>query len=186
MDPLLGLKENVIIGKLIPAGTGMSRYRNIQVLHPDQEDEELDGGSDLAGDLEFGDDDELGEKYSLSIDELLAADDDDFEVDTELTSLMEEDEGFEEDDFTDGDEIEGDELQEDFIDEILDVDMDIEGIEDALDDVLEDVLDDIMDNGGLSDDPGEDLGGELSDDFNEDLGGELSDDSDYDPDDEGR
>jgi DNA-directed RNA polymerase subunit beta' len=30
-DPLLGLKENVIIGKLIPAGTGMSRYRNIQV-----------------------------------------------------------------------------------------------------------------------------------------------------------
>jgi DNA-directed RNA polymerase subunit beta' len=29
-DPLLGLKENVIIGKLIPAGTGMSRYRNIQ------------------------------------------------------------------------------------------------------------------------------------------------------------
>ena len=30
-DPLLGLKENVIIGKLIPAGTGMSRYRNIEV-----------------------------------------------------------------------------------------------------------------------------------------------------------
>ncbi len=30
-DPLLGLKENVIIGKLIPAGTGMGLYRNIQV-----------------------------------------------------------------------------------------------------------------------------------------------------------
>jgi len=30
-DPLIGLKENVIIGKLIPAGTGMSRYRSIQV-----------------------------------------------------------------------------------------------------------------------------------------------------------
>src|SRR5439155_26490687 len=28
-DPLLGLKENVIIGKLIPAGTGISRYRNL-------------------------------------------------------------------------------------------------------------------------------------------------------------
>jgi len=28
---LLGLKENVIIGKLIPAGTGMSRYRNVAV-----------------------------------------------------------------------------------------------------------------------------------------------------------
>jgi DNA-directed RNA polymerase subunit beta' len=31
VDPLLGLKENVIIGKLIPAGTGMTRYRNIKV-----------------------------------------------------------------------------------------------------------------------------------------------------------
>ena len=31
IDPLLGLKENVIIGKLIPAGTGMGRYRNIQL-----------------------------------------------------------------------------------------------------------------------------------------------------------
>lgn len=33
VDPLLGLKENVIIGKLIPAGTGMSRYRNIKIVH---------------------------------------------------------------------------------------------------------------------------------------------------------
>ncbi|MDR3564704.1 MAG: DNA-directed RNA polymerase subunit beta' [Negativicutes bacterium] len=31
VDPLLGLKENVIIGKLVPAGTGMSRYRNIKI-----------------------------------------------------------------------------------------------------------------------------------------------------------
>jgi len=30
-DPLLGLKENVIIGKLIPAGTGLPRYRNVRV-----------------------------------------------------------------------------------------------------------------------------------------------------------
>ena len=30
-DKLIGLKENVIIGKLIPAGTGISRYRNISV-----------------------------------------------------------------------------------------------------------------------------------------------------------
>ena len=35
-DPLLGLKENVIIGKLIPAGTGMGRYRSIRVrIDPD-------------------------------------------------------------------------------------------------------------------------------------------------------
>jgi len=31
VDPLLGLKENVIIGKLIPAGTGMARYRSTKV-----------------------------------------------------------------------------------------------------------------------------------------------------------
>ena len=31
IDPLLGLKENVIIGKLIPAGTGMAKYRNVEV-----------------------------------------------------------------------------------------------------------------------------------------------------------
>ena len=31
VDPLIGLKENVLIGKLIPAGTGMKRYRNIKL-----------------------------------------------------------------------------------------------------------------------------------------------------------
>lgn len=36
VDPLLGLKENVIIGKLIPAGTGMSRYRNVKVLETEE------------------------------------------------------------------------------------------------------------------------------------------------------
>lgn len=36
-DPLLGLKENVIIGKLVPAGTGMSRYSNVEILGPDPE-----------------------------------------------------------------------------------------------------------------------------------------------------
>jgi DNA-directed RNA polymerase subunit beta' len=31
IDPLVGLKENVLIGKLIPAGTGMTRYRSIRI-----------------------------------------------------------------------------------------------------------------------------------------------------------
>ena len=31
VDPLIGLKENVIIGKLIPAGTGMKRYQNVEL-----------------------------------------------------------------------------------------------------------------------------------------------------------
>ena len=40
IDPLIGLKENVIIGKLIPAGTGMPRYRNLQVVDTTIEDQE--------------------------------------------------------------------------------------------------------------------------------------------------
>jgi DNA-directed RNA polymerase subunit beta' len=36
-DQLLGLKENIIIGKLIPAGTGMTRYRNLDLEAPDYE-----------------------------------------------------------------------------------------------------------------------------------------------------
>jgi len=39
IDPLLGLKENVIIGKLIPAGTGMNRYRNIKVVVASQNED---------------------------------------------------------------------------------------------------------------------------------------------------
>ncbi|SDB23678.1 DNA-directed RNA polymerase subunit beta' [Eubacterium oxidoreducens] len=45
VDPLIGLKENVILGKLIPAGTGMKRYQNIalntdeHMLHLDDDDE---------------------------------------------------------------------------------------------------------------------------------------------------
>ena len=50
IDPLIGLKENVIIGKLIPAGTGMKRYRNVQIdtsgtddyLYEQSEDDEVE------------------------------------------------------------------------------------------------------------------------------------------------
>ena len=50
IDPLIGLKENVIIGKLIPAGTGMKRYRNVQIdtsgtddyLYEQSEEEEVE------------------------------------------------------------------------------------------------------------------------------------------------
>jgi DNA-directed RNA polymerase subunit beta' len=36
-DQLFGLKENIIIGKLIPAGTGMNRYRDVDMDAPDAE-----------------------------------------------------------------------------------------------------------------------------------------------------
>ncbi|MDD3931819.1 MAG: DNA-directed RNA polymerase subunit beta', partial [Eubacteriales bacterium] len=41
IDPLIGLKENVIIGKLIPAGTGMARYRNISAVPAVEQNHEL-------------------------------------------------------------------------------------------------------------------------------------------------
>ncbi|ERK32527.1 DNA-directed RNA polymerase subunit beta' [Clostridium intestinale] len=42
IDPLLGLKENVIIGKLIPAGTGMLRYRTVKLNTEDNIADEID------------------------------------------------------------------------------------------------------------------------------------------------
>src|SRR5699024_12128342 len=40
-DALMGLKENVILGKLIPAGTGLPRYRNMRVEPPEEAQAEL-------------------------------------------------------------------------------------------------------------------------------------------------
>jgi len=42
IDPLIGMKENVIIGKLIPAGTGMKRYRNVHLNTEYMQDETED------------------------------------------------------------------------------------------------------------------------------------------------
>ena len=57
IDPLVGLKENVIIGKHIPAGTGMHKYRDIRLdtdMSLDDEimfsEEELDGENAVIGD----------------------------------------------------------------------------------------------------------------------------------------
>ncbi|MBI2264996.1 MAG: hypothetical protein HYU64_07470, partial [Armatimonadetes bacterium] len=47
-DPLLGLKENVIIGKLIPAGTGMMRYRNIELFYEEPPDEEEEAPKEVS------------------------------------------------------------------------------------------------------------------------------------------
>lgn len=52
IDPLIGLKENVIIGKLIPAGTGMTRYRSVEI----QPDNDV---SDLQDDEIYMDEDEM-------------------------------------------------------------------------------------------------------------------------------
>jgi len=67
-DRLLGLKENVIIGKLIPAGTGMKRYKEI--------------------DLDYGVNTELMESFSVNVDE---DEEDDFEELADMNTVIETD-----------------------------------------------------------------------------------------------
>ena len=54
VDHLVGLKENVIIGKLIPAGTGLKRYRDIQ-LDTGMPDEETEPEEEIADEVEVDD-----------------------------------------------------------------------------------------------------------------------------------
>ena len=75
IDPLVGLKENVIIGKHIPAGTGMRKYRDIRLnseLSMDDDlffEEGLDDDDDLdILDTDFSDDDLL-EEIKLTTEE---------------------------------------------------------------------------------------------------------------------
>ena len=68
---MIGLKENVIIGKPIPAGTGMKRYRTIN----------------LSTDAELEEDDEI----LLSEDDEILLTDDRFEEADEILSISEDD-----------------------------------------------------------------------------------------------
>ena len=56
IDPLNGLKENVIIGKPIPAGTGMARYRNIKINTGLEEQTEDEFNFDDISDFDFDED----------------------------------------------------------------------------------------------------------------------------------
>jgi DNA-directed RNA polymerase subunit beta' len=64
VDPLLGLKENVIIGKLIPAGTGMPQYNDVTLYYDPPKEE----GADEYDDLLFG-----GEQH-LTLEETIVDD----------------------------------------------------------------------------------------------------------------
>ena len=63
VDPLVGLKENVIIGKHIPAGTGMRKYRDIKLNTEMEMEDELDFEDDF--DFEFKDADEKNQEITL-------------------------------------------------------------------------------------------------------------------------
>ena len=55
VDPLIGLKENVIIGKLIPAGTGMKRYRNVVISTDQKMDDEISFDDSFDDEFEIAD-----------------------------------------------------------------------------------------------------------------------------------
>ena len=63
VDPLIGMKENVIIGKLIPAGTGMKRYRNVHLnteyMQDEPEDDDILFDDDL---MDYDDVEEIAEE----------------------------------------------------------------------------------------------------------------------------
>ena len=77
VDPLIGLKENVIIGKLIPAGTGMKRYRDVRLnsTMPEPEVKVEDIAEELTEDEEIKDnemitmDEELPEDEEFDVEE---------------------------------------------------------------------------------------------------------------------
>ena len=62
VDPLVGLKENVIIGKLIPAGTGVPQYHNVDVATV---------GSNVIQDVDKLTFDENGDLVSEGMDKIV-------------------------------------------------------------------------------------------------------------------
>ncbi|MCR5215064.1 MAG: DNA-directed RNA polymerase subunit beta' [Eubacterium sp.] len=93
VDPLIGLKENVLIGKLIPAGTGMKNYRNVKLdtdslsdddfIYDDEDGDEYDSddsygsgivGSEGSKEYDTGDYDDGDEEPSLLISDENAGD----------------------------------------------------------------------------------------------------------------
>ena len=74
VDPLIGLKENVLIGKLIPAGTGMKRYRSVRLDSDYARDINTDEYSfeeyseELGDSDEFASDDFTSENYDSEDD----------------------------------------------------------------------------------------------------------------------
>ncbi len=72
VDPLIGLKENVCIGKLIPAGTGMKRYRSVQLDTGEElfEPEEIEELTEEVNEAEI-DDMDLDEDIDIEAEEFV-------------------------------------------------------------------------------------------------------------------
>ena len=77
VDELIGLKENVIIGKLIPAGTGMKRYRNVVIDTGAEEEDEDDSFDtlDISEDMPYEEEQEETAKEAEKPEAEAAAED---------------------------------------------------------------------------------------------------------------
>ncbi len=126
VDHLLGLKENVIIGKLIPAGTGMERYRNVEIEETDESSETMRNlltGTSVA--IDDGDDadgtDPYGRRGLSAADLFAVSDEDDDDGEDDVDDYDEDEENVED---IDEDEDEDDEFDDDAfadaIDKLLD------------------------------------------------------------------
>ena len=86
IDHLIGLKENVIIGKPIPAGTGMKRYRNVKLDTDDMASDDILLSEDDEIILSSEDDNEINltednvAEEVLALDDMADIDEDDVEV----------------------------------------------------------------------------------------------------------
>jgi len=80
VDPLIGLKENVIIGKLIPAGTGMKRYRSVKLNTELDDFAELDFSEDLEEELDLSEEFDLEPEQDVPEEEPEAAEEELAEV----------------------------------------------------------------------------------------------------------
>ena len=83
VDPLIGLKENVLIGKLIPAGTGMKRYRSVKLDTELDTYDELEFSEELDEDLDLTEDFMEEEAVEDTSDETT----DEIETEEELTEI---------------------------------------------------------------------------------------------------
>ena len=97
VDPLMGLKENVIIGNLIPAGTGLPAYRDLMLnaMKPDSQTYEYTESGRLVKTGEIEDyeeiDDDLDEGDDLELDDAEAADEDGETADVAVSADNDED-----------------------------------------------------------------------------------------------
>ena len=90
VDPLIGLKENVLIGKLIPAGTGMKRYRSVKLNTDVEPDDEIVLSEDFGE--EFGVDElSMAEEHEADAPDAETAEVDTAEAEEAEAPVAEED-----------------------------------------------------------------------------------------------